>query len=183
MNFNDVLDFINKNTAVITCLVTIIGLFFNNRNLKNTFKNDFNKIHREHFLEELSGLSREVVNVMQEIMDANDNSSKIKKSTENLKNVENKILAHGSAKSIDICCSAQQSVYKNEPATKMLALLSLLICQIRFDLSGEAISYESWFKMKLNDYDDAVIKEELKEFAEKEVKRLKLNRDFLRKLS
>lgn len=182
MKFDDILDFINKNIAIITCSVTAIGLFLNNRNIKKTLKNDLNKIHRERFLEELSGLSGEVVGVMQEIIDSNDNESEIRKSAENLKNVANKMLAHGSTKSIDIYCAIQQNIYKNGPAARTLALFSLLICQLRFDLSNESISYESWFKITLKDYDDVSTKKNIEEYIEKEVKRLKLNKGFLRKL-
>lgn len=183
MDWLGFLNFIRDNIAVITCLITILGLYLNNRNLKQTFKNDFSKIHRERFLEEMGGLSHEVVDVMQEIMEAGSDDSKVKKSVENLKNVENKILAHGSAKAIDICCCAQQNVYKGGSPAKTLAILSLLICQLRYDLSGEVLSYESWFKMKLNDYDDAKMKKEIAVYAAEVVKKMKLNKGFLRKLS
>ena len=92
------------------------------------------------------------------------------------------MLAHGSTKSIDIYCAIQQNIYKNVPATRTLALFSLLICQLRFDLSNESISYESWFKITLKDYDDVSTKKNIEEYIKREVKRLKLNKDFLRKL-
>lgn len=183
MDWASILNFTKENIAIITCLVTILGLYLNNRNLKQTFRNDFSKIHRERFLEEMGGLSHEVVDVMQEIMDAGGDDSKVKKSVKSLKNVENKILAHGSAKAIDICCCAQQNVYKGKSAARTLAILSLLICQLRFDLSGEILSYESWFKMKLNDYDDAKMKNEIAVYAAEVVKKMKLNKGFLRELS
>ena len=38
MKFDDILDFINKNIAIITCSVTAIGLFLNNRNIKKRLR-------------------------------------------------------------------------------------------------------------------------------------------------
>lgn len=35
-----------------------------------------------------------------------------------------------------------------------LAALSLLIAQLRLDLSGKVISPEAWFKMHITDYDE-----------------------------
>ena len=71
-----------------------------------------------------------------------------------------RILAYGSKNAVSIAIHLQQLAYTLEQNSnpqkhwEMLATYALLISQVKYDLTSEAISPENWFKLRLKDYDD-----------------------------
>lgn len=71
-----------------------------------------------------------------------------------------KTYAYGTADEIKIAVTMQHMNYelndiKDDTSIdkfRLLTLLSLLISQIKFNLTGEIVNPENWFVMKINDY-------------------------------
>ena len=69
-----------------------------------------------------------------------------------------KVLAYGSRNAVDIAILLQRLSYglkegAEEGRWKALAAFSLLITQLKYDLTLEVISPESWFKLRITDYE------------------------------
>lgn len=110
MSCSDIIIFLKENiVALLGCVITIIGLICNYRNLKKTLRNDMDKLREEKTLNKMEDLSLNVISAMQLVMDANNEPSKITKAGNELKEAENKILAYGSADAVKICCFAQKN--------------------------------------------------------------------------
>lgn len=93
-----------------------------------------------------------------------------------------KVLAYGSKDAVKIAVRMQEIVYSNNQggshsSEELLACYSLLITQIKYDLTAEIISPECWFKLKITDY--AKLQKKITIYNNSLVKELDLRRDFL----
>ena len=95
-----------------------------------------------------------------------------------------KIIAYGSKDAVSLAIHMQRIAYisntrkqTKEEQWEMLATYSLLITQFKYDLTSEVISPESWFQLKINDYDEKM-KKQMIVIINKVVDELKLNKDF-----
>jgi hypothetical protein len=59
----------------------------------------------------------------------------------------------------------------------MLAAYSLLITQLKYDLTSEIISPESWFQLRMNDYEKIQLK--MRQSINDLIKELDLNNSFI----
>lgn len=79
-------------------------------------------------------------------------------SEEEMKRFLTDVYAYGSPEAIRILVKFQENNYaaanENQKADPWftMSLLSLLICQLKYDLTGRITSPESWFRLKLADY-------------------------------
>ena len=92
-----------------------------------------------------------------------------------------KIFAYGSKDAVALAVEIQQTFYKIQKTGEdygqyLLVLFALLITQLKYEISDEIISPESWFKLKINDYDTA--REKLVEEINRTTKALGLNKKF-----
>lgn len=91
-----------------------------------------------------------------------------------------KIYAYGSKDSICIISKMQeenyQQLYIESNKLRPMCFYILLVTQIKFDVTGDAVSPELWYKMKITDYGNnkTIIKNE----NNKIVKQLNLNKKF-----
>lgn len=93
-----------------------------------------------------------------------------------------KIFAYGSKDSVAIAIEIQQTFYRVNKTGKdcgqyLLVLFSLLITQLKYEISDEIISPESWFKLKINDYD--TVREKMIDKINHVVKTFELNKKFM----
>ncbi len=92
-----------------------------------------------------------------------------------------KVLSYGSKEAIKIAVKMQQLSYDAEnKATEerypIIAAYALLITQLKYDLTSEVISPESWFEMRMKDYN--TVQTSMKNALNKLIDELKLNPDF-----
>lgn len=92
-----------------------------------------------------------------------------------------KIFAYGSKDAVALAVEIQQTFYKIQKTGEdhgryLLVLFALLITQLKFEISDETISPESWFRLKINDYDNE--REKFVEEINCTVKKLGLNKKF-----
>ena len=103
---------------------------------------------------------------------------------EKYKELMSKIIAYGSKDAIAIAIHMQKLAYisnkreqTKEEQWELLASYSLLITQFKYDLSSEIISPESWFQLKITDYEENM--QQMKSIINKIINKLSLNKGFL----
>lgn len=103
-----------------------------------------------------------ILNIDKENIEEEEKKTKKEKYQEGLNeefvDILSNVLCYGSKDAIDIAIKMQTLSYsmnysKDEKiGYDLLAVYSLLITQIKYDLTSEIISPESWFKLRLTDY-------------------------------
>lgn len=181
MEWEKIGKFLNENIGIISCAVTLFGLYLNNRNLKKNFQNDLKKLHYEIFLNRMSGLPSNIINLMIHISELAYDKLQISEVRAEFEKVQNEIIIYGSTESVNLCCYIQQNMHKDGDNTKFIAAICLLICQLKYDLFGEIISYESWLKINVYDYPNKS-EDEIFEYVKEISNKYKLNKKFLEKI-
>lgn len=143
-------------TIVVPAFVTIIGLlvnyFFTNRNIKNEISKKKVDISLK-YLSEAPYKSLELFEKMKSMDVDKERDEYLKLFTE----LSNTVFAYGSEDAIKILGAFQQNNYAmnhgNGDKQKAVAFFILLTCQIKYDLTGIEISPDSWYRMKITDYE------------------------------
>ena len=170
-------DFISNNFAtIISMFVTIIGFVVTYFVTTKSFKNEIAKEKLSQNIENIHELPYEIC----ELMNVTDsNGIKLK----DYKKIMSKVLAYGSKDAVSIAIHMQQLSYKldnikpsNEEKWEVLVAYSLLLTQIKWDLSSEIISPESWFKLKINDY--PTVRKQIVPIINNVIDKLELNSAF-----
>ena len=155
-------DFIVNNLDVF---VTILGFLITYKLTTKTFGNEIRKSKIDQNIEVIHSLPLELCNLMSKIQKSQ--GQKIKVSADEYEKLMTKIFAYGSKEAVALAVEIQQTFYRvaktNEDCGQyLLVLFALLITQLKYEISDEIISPESWFKLKINDYDnvrESIIKE------------------------
>ncbi len=146
----------------IPAIISIIGFVITIFTLKKNFQNELMKQKATVQLDKMAEMPYEVLDLMDKMI----NSGKMALSQEAQKDLAQKmsaifssIYAYGSSQAIHILAAMQNENYKiavhpeNKNSYRVMAFYVLLTAQIRFDITGEIVSPEEWFKMRLNDFD------------------------------
>ena len=143
-------------STIVPSLITIIGFIVTyNMNVKN-YKEELHNSKTTLNIEKLQSIILDVSNLMNNLNNIN---------VENYKTLVSNILSYGSIDSIKILTYWQTSIYvfnkeekteqlKKEQTIFLLSIYSLLITQIKYDLTGEIIPPLSYAKIKLTDFDN-----------------------------
>lgn len=141
--------------AIITVAITIIGFVITYLMTKKNFSDEImkNKINRA--TEAIKSLPYDICQLMDKMI--KDQSAKQDVLLKEYGEILSKVLAYGSGDAVRIATKMQQMSYQaagksTEERLPMLATYSLLITQLKFDLTSEIISPESWFELRMNDY-------------------------------
>ena len=130
----------------------------------------------------------EILALMQEMIDAGKQKTSPhaqQKLKEKLDWIFSSIYAYGSSKAIHILATMQSENYQNvimpESADKyrIMAFYVLLTVQIRADITGEIVSPEEWFRLKLTDFQ--ANREMIKTANNRLIKELDLDRRYIMK--
>jgi hypothetical protein len=171
---------LDGNTAVIlsaciTAMVTIIGFvvtyFLNKRN----FKEEINKQQVNIHLDKIAELPYKIQELMDIILDKKNDKAILSK----FKELMFSIFAYGSKDAIILVTNMQELNYilaaSPDKADKnmLIAYYILLLCQVKYDLTGIEINPEFWYRMRLTDY--SKMKSSLDKSSNEIVKRLELN--------
>ena len=170
--------------TILTISVTIVGFIFSYFLNKKNFRHEIIKNKIALNTEVIKNLPYKIIQLMDIVQDSTSKTTKNKQPDlmRKYKEIVSEIISYGSADAIKIVVDLQQKVYSNELQEKEnklygLVYYSLLICQIKFDLSSEVISPLTWLEIKLTDYKE--YKDTLVKFSNDLVRRLKLNKQFL----
>lgn len=186
---NTIFNIIQENAgSLIIAIVTIIGFFVTNHSMKKNFENELKKQRNDIALENMSKMPLEMLNLMNDMISQGKTTGNKGKTTdammrrfnENL----NTIYSYGSTDAIRIAATMQKENYQKanlaDVATndkyRVMSMYVLLATQIKYDVTGIAVSAEEWFRMKITDYDGE--KDLFRNAVNQIVSELKLNNRF-----
>ena len=162
--------------AIITSFITVIGFIVTILINQKSIRNEIRKEKVSGSIKVIQGLPYEICQILDSII-RNKKSINIDDYT----SILDKVLSYGSADAIAIVIGMQELSYKRSEegqlfGIKLMALFCLLITQLKYDLTDEIISPDSWMRMRLNDYDSS--KKQLKEALNQYVDKLGLERKY-----
>lgn len=149
-------------TAVFTSIVSIIGFILTNKNMSKNLKNELKKEKTTLHIQKMSEMPYAILILMDKMIKKPESEEVL----DDFRKIMNTVCAYGSKDAIKIASVMQSENYKNQKNNvnmyRILSFYSLLVTQIKFDVTNIVNSPELWFKLKINDYDkmrDEMIKE------------------------
>lgn len=139
-------------TGFITIFITILGFIVTYNMNKKNYKEELNNNKKVQNIEKLQDVIASVIEQMNDLSNVN---------LENWKKILTSIIAYGSTDAIKIITYLQTNLYKyknnplpqEENAIFMLTTYSLLITQIKYDLTGEILPPLTYLKIRLTDFE------------------------------
>lgn len=163
--------------AIVTVFITIVGFVVTYLMTKKNFKDEIKKSKITLASEQIQTLPYDICQLMDAmIKGAQDDIVK------QYGSILSKVLAYGSSHAVKIAIKMQRMSYGSTNNTSfddrlpMLAAYSLLITQLKYDLTAEIISPESWFQLRMNDYEKIRLK--MRQSINDLIKELDLNNSF-----
>lgn len=139
--------------GVLNALFTLIGFAVTIYTFKRSLKNELIKTQNSITLDQVRDLPYEILDNFDKL---NDDSYSEAQQLKDFSAVMKKIYAYGSKDSICIISKMQeenyQQLYIKSNKLRPMCFYILLVTQIKFDVTGDAVSPELWYKMKINDY-------------------------------
>lgn len=158
--------------AIISNIVTIGVVFITYFLNRNQYKKEIIKIKGNLVIEKTETIPYDICNIMEKMI-KKQNFEEINK---DYANVLYKVLAYGSKEAVKIAIKAQELSYAKDKSMKNICCFSLLITQLKYDLTNEIISPEAFWKLKVVDYEQ--IKEKIERNINQLVEELNLNKKF-----
>jgi len=164
-------------TVSIPALVTIIGFavsYFLNR---RSFHEEINKQKSNIQLDKISDVPYEILSLFNDMHDKRNKD----KMTSDFNSLLSKIFAYGSKDAILIAANMQEFNFTSKFAltdcpkdytNKIMTYFILLLCQVKYDLTGIKVNPGYWYKIKFTDY--RTMKPGLKSSANEIVSKLRL---------
>lgn len=164
--------------AIITVLITIVGFVITYFMTKKNFKDEIKMSKLALASEQIQSLPYDICQLMDAMIKGKDDQNR---ALMEYGAILSKVLAYGSCDAVKITIKMQRMSYESANATSeerlpMLAAYSLLITQLKYDLTSEIISPESWFQLRMNDYSS--IQDTMKKAINALVEELDLNHSF-----
>lgn len=159
---------------VAAIVVAILGVILTLIQIKKNFRDEIKRRKKEIQVDEMSGMA---IDIMGFIDDARNPEIDKNVLAERVSYIRSGIFAYGSKNAIRIYSEICQEHFKEEINKYVICVLyPLLISQIRYDVTGEAISPDYWYRFTITDYADN--KEEFRKVNNEYVQKLKLNKKF-----
>lgn len=172
-------------SLALSTIVSIVGFVITIVTMKRSFKNELQKSRDSIALEKMTEMPFTVLELFDEMMKGSNTPQD--RYGEEYRKMMNTILSYGSGSAITIISVIQKMVYSQNDSSnssdntldiyKLTALYILLATQIKYDVTGIAISPDLWFQTRITDY--AINKEEFKTANNKLVEELQLNKLFV----
>ncbi len=164
-------------TAVVTSVISVVGFIITYSSMKKNFKQELEKEKASVHIEKMSTVPYDVLQLLNKIVKEKAQNDVLA----DFITLMNTIYAYGSPKAIVIAATMQKENYERAGTAQFdkyraISLYTLLATQVKYDVTGIAVSPELWLQMKLNDYFRN--KEEFKKANNLLVKELELNTSF-----
>ena len=169
--------FMEHLDTIVTVFITIIGFAVTYLMTKKNFKDEIKKSKITLASEQIQTLPYDICQLMDAMITGSQDDV-----VKEYGSILSKVLAYGSSQSVKITIKMQQMSYNSTNTSSlderlpMLAAYSLLITQLKFDLTSEIISPESWFQLRMNDYEKMQTK--MRKSINDLIKELDLNNAF-----
>lgn len=165
--------------TIITVAITILGFVVTYLMTKKSLSDEIKKDKISRTMDTLRELPYEICQLMEKMLQSKGKGQGT--IVKEYREMMAKVIAYGSKDAVKIAIKIQQISHQTSENAKegmsMLAGYSLLITQIKYDSTSEAISPDSWLKLKMNDYPN--IEAEMTKTINRLVDELGLNRKFL----
>lgn len=161
--------------TLITVSVTVLGFLISSVMMHRSFQNEIRRDKISKTTDCIQTLPYEICQLM-------DIAKSGGVGVEDYKKLMTKVLSYGSNNAVKIAIKMQEIVYMDAELKNdnnrytMLTAYALLISQVKYDLTDEIISPESWFRLKITDYQ--MIRDRIKTCINSIIKELQLNKDF-----
>lgn len=140
-------------TAVVTILAVFVSYFLSKKNLQQ----EVTKLKEQQTLSKMQDLPARAASLLDDISGGMSESD--------MKKFISDSYAFGSPEAIRILVKFQETNYSTSRNTSdqstnpwlIMSLLALLICQLKYDLTGKITPPESWFRLKITDYNSSII--------------------------
>ena len=163
----------------VTIFVTILGFLVTFFASRKNLTDEILKFKQTSQVDLIKDLAFSLCDLMYQIKDGKNIDQK---ATDKYAEIMNKVLAYASKDSINIAIWGQQVNFKNNHTGiknfAPLVALALLISQLKYDASSEIIPADTWFRLRINDYESSGMNAEVETLIIKAVKELKLNEGF-----
>ena len=164
-------------TAFLTSIISIVGFILTNRNMSKNLKNELKKEKTTLHIQKMSEMPYAILC----LMDMMVKKPSSEETLDEFRKIMNTVCAYGSKDAIKIASVMQSENYKlagtkQQNTYRMLSFYSLLVTQIKYDVTNIVNSPELWFKLKINDYDNS--RDKLIEENNKIIEELELNEEF-----
>ena len=138
-------------TVSVPAIITIIGFVITYKATKKNFTEELNNAKKVQNIEKLQDIIYSITDIMNNIDNLN---------IEHWRKIMSSIISYGSIDSVKIITYFQTTLYediknplpKQEKMVFMLTTFSLLITQIKYDLTGEILPPLTYLKIKLTDF-------------------------------
>lgn len=149
-------------TAVLTSIISIIGFVLTNKNMSKNLKNELKKEKTTLHIQKMSEMPYDILSLMDKMTKNSSSSSSsgevLEEFLEEFGKIMNTVCAYGSKDAIKIASIMQSENYRmanekkeNQNKYRILCFYSLLVTQIKYDVTNIVNSPELWFKLKIND--------------------------------
>ena len=140
--------------AGVTMIGFVVTYFLNKRN----FAEEAKKQKRDVQLEKMSELPYQIQALLDKLC-KNPNDKKLSTEYQELLST---IFAYGSQEAIQLATKLQEIHYlshsgEEQGGPKNIICYVLLLCQIKYDLTGIGVNPEFWYRMKITDYKNVKI--------------------------
>lgn len=141
-------------SIVIPSAVTVAGWFVSYRINRNLFKRELEKMQKDKFLSKNENLATDLSDLLAKVT-TNDHIDK--KTTEQIREIFNRIYCYGSNTVVALLSDMQNKNYtkyfQGERKYELLAYYTVLLTQIKYDLIGVKTNPLQWLKLNITDYD------------------------------
>lgn len=142
-------------TSLITPAVTVLGFIVNYMLTKKNFERELNKKQTDMALNKLVDTPKNILDLFDKMVSASITQDQL---LDEFSNLMKTLFSYGSKDAIKILSTMQQYNYTNNKTGKcdpqrLNAYFILLVCQVKYDLTGIKITPDYWYRLKLNDFE------------------------------
>lgn len=162
----------------VTIFITILGFVVTYCASRKNLLDEIMKFKQTSQVDQAKDLPLELCNLLQKIYDKAPQDV-LKKSYVELMN---KVLSFASKDAVKIAIWGQKVSFEMEKTGNKnapLVALSLLISQLKYDFSSVVIPADAWFQIRVNDYHDSGMDQEIIQIIKNVVLHLDLNKGFI----
>jgi len=159
-------------------IITIVGFLITFFITKYSCKKDIDKIRKEKMMEKIQDVPMKLLDLMYSFQ-KNNNPQNLIKTTDEFAKILHSILSYCGNHAVKIISYIQENSYNNTfKKFELLSSYSILVSQLKYDLIGEFVSPEFYFKIKIKDYNESM-KSEIKSEVNIIVRKLDLSSKLL----
>ena len=163
----------------VTIFVTILGFVVTFFASRKNLANEILKFKQTSQVDQVKDLAYRLCDLMYQMKDYKKHNQK---NIDTYAEIMNKVIAYASRDAVNISIWGQQINFQNFSSGQAnfapLVALALLISQLKYDASAEIIPADTWFRLRINDYEKSGIKNEIEKLMKETVEELNLNKGF-----